>query len=137
MSLIISEEEWQAAKRATDQWFSALALPNGWLAIPPLDGPLEGQRAFQHIDGRRVIGTVGEHSGRWWLHVSVSRRNYIPSYDDLADVKRVFVGDALQALQIFPKRTEHVNIHPYCLHLWACLDPEGDGLPAFGAEGTI
>jgi hypothetical protein len=133
----ISEAEWQAAKARTDAWAGALALPNGWLEVRNLPPQFEGQRAWQHIDGRCVIGTVGAHDVRWWLHVSVSRAKYIPSYDDLADVKRVFVGDALQALQIFPRAKQHVNIHPYCLHLWACLEPEGDGLPAFGAEGTI
>ena len=71
------------------------------------------------------------------LHVSVSRAKYIPSYEDLAGVKGAFVGDDRQALQLFPRRADHVNIHPYCLHLWACLEPDGDGLPAFGAEGTI
>lgn len=52
-------------------------------------------------------------------------------------MKRLYVGDDLQAVQIFPRRARHVNIHPYCLHLWAALDPDGDGLPDFGSEGTI
>jgi hypothetical protein len=67
----------------------------------------------------------------------VSRAKYIPSYQDLADVKRVFVGDALQAVQLFARAERHVNLHPFCLHLWACLEPAGDGLPDFGKEGTI
>jgi hypothetical protein len=98
---------------------------------------LEGQRAYLHRDRRRVIVSVGQQDGQWWLHVSVSREKYIPSYEDLADVKRVFVGDALQAVQIFPRRERHVNLHPYALHLWACLEPDGDGLPDFGKAGTI
>ena len=139
MSLLCSEAEWQAAKQRTDAWVNALVLPNGWLEVPIPKGypELEGQRAFQHRDGRRVVVTVGQQDQRWWLHVSVSRAKYIPSYDDLADVKRVFVTDAVQAVQIFPKRERHVNIMPYCLHLWACLEPDGDGLPDFGREGTI
>ena len=137
---VISEEEWRESVRRTDEWARGLVLPNGWLEIGiPFDRhpEFEGQRAYQHINGRRVIGTVGRHDGSWWLHVSVSRAKYIPSYEDLADVKQVFVGDALQALQIFPRRERHVNIHPYCLHLWACLEGHGDGLPDFGSEGTI
>lgn len=137
MSLSISEEQWQAEKQRTDTWARALTLPNGWVELPLPAGPYEGQRAFMHRDGRRVIGTVGQHDGRWWLHVSVSRRKYIPSYDDLAEVKRVFVGEDLQAVQIFARRDRHVNIHPFCLHLWACLEADGDGLPAFGAGGSI
>lgn len=138
MSLIISEAEWQESVRRTDAWVATLVL-DGWVdaPIPIQEHPeLEGQRAFAHRDGRRVIVTVGQHDGGWWLHVSVSRGKYIPSYADLADVKRVFVGGDTQALQIFPKRERHVNIHPNCLHLWARLDTE-DGLPDFGREGTI
>ena len=139
MSLGISEEEWHAAKAQTDAWDAALILPNGWLRvqIDQVARELEGQRAYLHRDGRRVILTVGQHDARWWLHVSVSRAKYIPSYDDLVDVKTVFIGDNQQAIQVFPRRERHVNIHAYCLHLWACLDPAGDGLPDFGREGTI
>ena len=138
-NLQISETEWQEGKQRTDAWIiSRGPLPNGWIevALPPHPF-LEGQRAFEHRDQRRVILTVDLHEGRWWLHVSVSRAKYTPSYEDLADVKRVFIGDDHQALQVFPRRERHVNLHPFCLHLWACLEPEGDGLPDFGKEGTI
>ena len=137
MSLQISEAEWQECKRRTDEWVNALW--HDWIEVPiPPEYPqLQGQRAFKHRDGRRAIVTVGPHDRRWWLHLSVSRERYIPSYSDLVDAKRTFIGDAHQAIQIFPRAERHVNIHPYCLHVWACLEPEGDGLPDFGKEGTI
>ena len=134
----ISEAEWQEAKQRTDRWVDSLPV-HSWIARPiPAGIPeLQGQRAFSHRDGRRVVVTVGPHDGKWWLRVSVSRAKYVPSYEDLADVKRTFVTDAVQAIQIFPRRERHINIHPHCLHLWACLEPDGDGLPDFGREGTI
>lgn len=133
-----TEEEWQEAVRRTDAWVSGLPQ-HDWIErpIPARFVQFQGQRAFEHRDGRRVIVTVGQHAGQWWLHVSVSRAKYIPSYEDLADVKRTFVTDAYQAVQVFPRRERHVNIHPHCLHLWACLEPQGDGLPDFGKDGTI
>ncbi len=133
-----TEAEWQDATRRTDRWVDSLP-GHQWieLPIPPEYPELAGQRAFSHRDGRRVVVSVGMFDRSWWLHVSVSRAKYIPSYDDLADVKRTFVTDAYQAIQCFPRAVRHVNIHPYCLHLWACLDPQGDGLPDFGREGTI
>jgi hypothetical protein len=140
MSLVISEAEWQKSVRRTNEWVDGLAIPNGWVEIAvrhDIAPELEGQRAWRHRDGRTCVLSVGVHDGRWWLHVSVSRVKYIPSYEDLADVKRAFVGDAHQAVQVFPRRERHVNIHPYCLHLWTCLEPDGDGLPDFGREGTI
>ena len=142
MALLITEEQWREAKRRTDEWVAALPR-HDWLEleIPPETlrayPQLEGQRNFQHRDGRRVVITVGHHdSDGVWLHVSVSRAKRIPSYEDLADVKHVFIGDGVQAVQVFPRRERHVNIMPYCLHLWARLDA-GDGLPDFGREGTI
>jgi hypothetical protein len=138
-----SESEWLESRRRTDEWAWLVAqrLPNGWIErdLAPLarrHPEIEGQRAYDHRDGRHVVGTIGQHDGGWWLHVSVSRAKYIPSYEDLADVKRVFIGDGLQAVQLFPRRERHVNIHPYCLHLWARVDAL-DGLPDFGAHGTI
>lgn len=127
--------EWLECKRRTDEWVDALP-PHDWNEML-LPRDFEGQRAFGHRDGRRVIVTVGLHDERWWLHVSVSRARYIPSYQDLADVKRTFVTDSVQAVQVFPRSERHINIHPYCLHLWACLEPDGDRLPDFGVEGTI
>ncbi len=75
-----------------------------------------------------VSGAI-ELDGRRWIHVSVSRRDRLPSYDDLAAVKRTFVGDDRRALQVFAPVGEHFNLHRFCLHLWTCLD--GDGLPDF------
>lgn len=140
MSLVISEAEWRESVRRTNAWVDGLGALWGWAEVRvPFDRypELEGQRAFEHRDGRRVVVTVGAHDGRWWLHVSVSRAKYIPSYEDLADVKRAFVGPLHQALQLFPAAARHVNIHAFCLHLWACLEPDGDGLPDFGQDGTI
>ena len=143
MSLEISEAEWQESKRRTDEWVAGLS-PHGWIpsetlrAYPQFEGQrnFEIQRNFQHRDGRRVIVSVGPHDGGWWLHVSVSRTKRIPSYKDLAGVKRAFVGDTVQAVQVFSKREHHINIMPYCLHLWARLDAP-DGLPDFGREGSV
>ncbi|TMD08315.1 MAG: hypothetical protein E6J01_04030 [Chloroflexi bacterium] len=136
MSLQISGAEWQESKRRTDEWVANLGALWGWLE-QPVHPMLEGQRAFLHRDGRLVVVNIGQHDGRWWLHVSVSRAKYIPSYEDLSDVKREFVGNRMQAVQVFARVERHVNIHPHCLHLWASLEPEGDGLPDFGKEGTI
>lgn len=83
-----------------------------------------------------VSGTV-ERDARRWVHVSFSRRDRMPSYEDSALVKRLFIGRECKAIHVFPPESEHYNLHPYCLHLWHCVD--GDGLPDFrsGAEGGV
>lgn len=83
-----------------------------------------------------VLATVGvERDDKLWLHVSASCRSRTPSYEELCQVKLVFVGRKRKAIQIFATEEEHVNIHPHCLHLWCCLD--GDPLPDFRKNGEI
>lgn len=86
--------------------------------------------AVRRNDGLQVICSVGvEVDAKVWIHVSFSRPDRIPDYQDIADVKKDFIGEDRKAIQVFPQKSEHVNYHPYCLHLWCCLD--GDGLPDF------
>lgn len=84
-------------------------------------------------DGLVVIMSGQFENEKRWLHVSMSRKKKIPSYKDMKRVKSIFIGDDLQAIQIFPVKSKHVNIMETCLHLWACLD--GDGIPDFTRGG--
>jgi len=58
-----------------------------------------------------------------WLHVSVSRTDRLPSWEDLKAVKDRFIGRDREAIQVIPRSRDFVNVHPFCLHLWA---PAGD-----------
>jgi hypothetical protein len=138
-ALRVSEEQWQAARARTEAAARRVHLPPNWKRLPEGRVPkaLEGVACYECTDGRFVALSAGCREGRWWLHASVSRKREMPSYWDMADLKAIFIGPDLQALQVFPRLERHVNIHPYCLHLWACLEPEGDGLPDFGKDGTI
>lgn len=53
-------------------------------------------------------------------HVSVVPKHKfrIPSWDDMARLKEIFFDDEEEAYQIMPKKSEYVNIHERCLHLW-------------------
>lgn len=82
-----------------------------------------------------VCSAQVEYDGRRWMHVSCSRPNRLPSWEELRLVKDTFIGRDRNALQILPRQEEYVNIHPYVLHLWHCLD--GDGLPDFRVRGQI
>lgn len=81
-------------------------------------------------DGLFIIASIQkELDNKQWIHVSFSRQNKLPSYNDLKLVKNVFIGKDKKAIQIFPEDDAHVNLMPNCLHLWHCLD--GDPLPDF------
>ena len=104
---------------------------NGWIMMrETVDG-------YSFYSGRVMVIMSGQREdSKRWLHVSFSRPNRMPDYDDITMVKRAFIGDDVKAIMIFPERKYYVNLHPYCLHLWSCLD--GDGLPEFShGLGTI
>jgi hypothetical protein len=53
-----------------------------------------------------------------WEHVSVSRRNRCPNWAEMSHIKDLFFGDGETVMQLRVPATDHVNDHPYCLHLW-------------------
>jgi hypothetical protein len=53
-----------------------------------------------------------------WDHVSVSLSNRCPNYDEMKMVKRIFFEDHEWAMELHAPISKHINIHPYCLHLW-------------------
>jgi hypothetical protein len=96
-------------------------LPPAW---SPLASPVPGARAFDSMFGLHVIASV-EDRGRdtgVWLHVSVSRRNKLPSWADLREVKDLFLGPKRCALHLIPPDEHYINVHPFVLHLWSRLD---------------
>lgn len=73
-----------------------------------------------------------EADGKRWMHVSCSHQDRVPNWHEMARVKEAFIGPDRKAIQVLPARAEHVDLHPTCLHWWACLD--GDPLPDFRLE---
>jgi hypothetical protein len=57
-------------------------------------------------------------NGMGWDHVSVSRIDRIPTWEEMEFVKRLFFEDNEIAMQLHVPASDHINIHPYCLHLW-------------------
>lgn len=88
--------------------------------------------AFVHKNGLKLlIDCELKADNRRWVHISVSRKNWNPSHDDLVMVKRDFIGDRY-AYSIFPVKEVYVNLHTHCLHLWALAEGEdGRVLPEF------
>jgi hypothetical protein len=102
-------------------------LPSTWTEIAC---PIPTGRAYRSANGLRVITTVAtEQDGKAWLHVSVSRVQRLPGWLDLREVKDVFIGRDATALQVLPSSEKYRNQHPFCLHLWHCLD--GEVVPDF------
>lgn len=100
-------------------------LPKTWKRGPDLN--MDGQLVptFQSEGGLRVIFTLEDHRdgkepGRW-LHLSVSRRSRLPSWDDLKACRNIFFGPEVEVIQVLAPESEWVNVHNWCLHLWQRL----------------
>src|SRR5262245_51606666 len=59
--------------------------------------------------------------GMGWEHVSVSTEDRTPTWEEMCWVKDLFWDEEECVVQYHPPRSKHVNIHPYCLHLWRPL----------------
>ena len=97
-------------------------LPNNWQELCMM----ECNRQFiNRMTGLTVILSIDklEHSGTEYIHLSASHHNKLPKWDELGIVKDIFIGDK-EAYQIFPIKSEYVNLHKYCLHIFSRLDGE-------------
>lgn len=57
-------------------------------------------------------------SANGWDHVSVSLRNRCPNWAEMSFIKHKFFQDDEAAMQLHVSASDHINIHPNCLHLW-------------------
>lgn len=76
----------------------------------------------------RIISSGDDMDG--WEHVSVSCANRCPTWDEMEEVKQLFWGDQETVIQFHPKKSEYVNIHPHCLHLWKMKGADYDLPPS-------
>lgn len=76
------------------------------------------------IDGKKFFVIAG--NGMDWEHVSVSIKNVerCPKWDEMCKIKEMFFEDEEVVMQLHPKKSEYVNIHPYVLHLWRPIEKE-------------
>lgn len=66
--------------------------------------------------------------GGGWEHVSVVplSGNNVPTWKEMCAIKEMFFEDEEAVMQIHPKKSEYVNVHKNCLHLWR---PTGAEMP--------
>jgi len=53
-----------------------------------------------------------------WQHVSVSLPHRCPTWKEMCMVKDLFWNDDETVVQFHPPKSEYVNNHSHCLHLW-------------------
>ena len=76
------------------------------------------------VDKAPMVVLASSEGG--WDHVSVSRKNRVPNWAEMEHIFRLFFRDDETAMQLHVPASEHVNMHPYCLHIWR---PQGLAIP--------
>lgn len=73
------------------------------------------------FEGRdlRVIASDGAlEISEGWEHVSVSLPNRCPNWREMSFIKDHFWSEQDTVIQFHPQKSEYINNHPHCLHLW-------------------
>lgn len=70
----------------------------------------------------RTKATVIASDGEGWEHASVvitsDGKQRTATWYEMCKIKEMFWSDDETVVQFHPKKTEYVNNHKYCLHLW-------------------
>lgn len=80
---------------------------------------------FRFWDSGQCIRIIAS-DGEGWQHVSVSieKSDRPPYWSTMCKVKDLFWEDEDVVCQFHPRKSEYVNHHPGCLHLWRCTTQE-------------
>jgi len=68
----------------------------------------------------RVIAS----DGLGWEHVSVSLKERCPTWPEMCVVKNLFWDAEDCVIQFHPPKSDYVNNHPFCLHMWKKIGSE-------------
>ena len=80
-------------------------------------GAVSGAFAFRFEDEGPDFVVVASN-GDGWDHVSVSTANRCPTWEEMDRIKRIFFKPGEVAMQLHLPPDDHINCHPYTLHLW-------------------
>jgi len=89
-----------------------IRLSNEW----PGDDTCGAFSIPSHIDRQPMVVIASAEFG--WDHVSISRKTRCPTWSEMEQIKRMFFLDTDVVMQLHVGAADHINIHPYCLHLW-------------------
>lgn len=106
----LSEIAERGRVRSGPPWAVSKEGPDGMFEVP---GPC-GERLT-------IIASAGSDLIPW-EHVSVSTRKRNPNWREMCFVKELFWRDEECVVQYHPPKSEYINTHPHCLHMWRPVD---------------
>lgn len=115
IAAVVIEPEWLTIRQPA-------TILNPWSKVR---STVDGGVAYWNKSKRMSVilsGFVEIATARRWIHLSIAKRDQMPTYDELATAKRLFVGDDIPGYFVFAPKAEHVNLHPFALHVWCPID---------------
>ena len=101
--------------------------PQALLIEHPLMGLGNGNNGFFRTKLGNIILNIQASDGFGWEHVSVSlNKNRCPTWEEMNYVKDLFWDNEDCVIQYHPPKSNYVNNHNWCLHLWR---PIGKQIP--------
>lgn len=91
--------------------------------------------AFEIPLSLRTKAFVIASDGGGWEHVSVhvvsEGKERTPSWAEMCKIKDMFWDEMETVVQYHPKRSDYVNQHKHCLHLWKKIGEEIELPPVY------
>lgn len=85
---------------------------HGWKG----DGTCGAFQILSRVDGQPMLIQASSDEG--WDHVSVSRKKRTPTWGEMEQIRDLFFKPEEVVMQLHVARSNHINVHPHCLHLW-------------------
>lgn len=100
-----------------------------WRSGPWGSNPGDDFGAFQipgpRMEELRIIASPGDaNESIPWEHVSVSTRHRCPTWEEMCFVKDLFFAPEEAVMQLHPPKSDYVNDHRFCLHMWRPTETE-------------
>ena len=92
-----------------------------------------GNNGFFVIPHHRINNyeyRVMASDGMGWEHCSISigelgkSQKRCPTWEEMCHIKNLFWDEDDCCIQIHPKKSEYVNLHPFVLHIWKPTNQE-------------
>jgi hypothetical protein len=102
--------------RQFDRW-RIVAGPDSAMRNDPATAEWSGAFQFK-LDPAGQGFIVTASNGEGWDHVAVSCKDRTPTWEEMDRIARIFFKEGEVAMQLHLPRSDHINCHPYCLHMW-------------------
>lgn len=71
---------------------------------------------YDTVSGKQLNFMFSVQGG--WEHLSVSMPSRTPTWDQMCTMKNIFWEDEEECVEYHPPKSQYVNIHEHCLHIW-------------------